>query len=64
MKKNGVLEKKMTRFKNLLKITKRKLNECANEQLSFPGDLKPSLIEMEIQTNMLKQKIQHFLKKI
>ncbi|KAK1338693.1 hypothetical protein QTO34_019350 [Cnephaeus nilssonii] len=56
MKKNDQLEKEITRFKKLLKITKRKLNEYENEELSFPGDLKPNQIEMDIQINMLKHK--------
>ncbi|XP_045441810.1 ankyrin repeat domain-containing protein 26 isoform X3 [Pipistrellus kuhlii] len=56
MKKNDQLEKEITRFKKLLKITKRKLNEYENEELSFPGDLKPNQIEMDIQINILKHK--------
>nr|KAF6387531.1 hypothetical protein mMyoMyo1_008023 [Myotis myotis] len=50
------LEKEKTRFKKLLKITKRKLNEYENEELSFPGDLKPNQVEMDIQINILKHK--------
>lgn len=53
----------MTRCKKPLKIIKRKLNECENEELSFPGDLKANIIEIEIQISMLKQKSQHYLKK-
>ncbi|XP_054572561.1 ankyrin repeat domain-containing protein 26 [Eptesicus fuscus] len=56
MKKNDQLEKEITRLKKLLKITKRKLNEYENEELSFPGDLKPKQIEMDIQINILKHK--------
>ncbi|XP_023617733.1 ankyrin repeat domain-containing protein 26 isoform X1 [Myotis lucifugus] len=56
MKKNDQLEKEITRFKKLLKITKRKLNEYENEELSFPGDLKPNQVEMDIQINILKHK--------
>ncbi|XP_054448000.1 ankyrin repeat domain-containing protein 26 isoform X2 [Pteronotus mesoamericanus] len=56
MKKNGELEKEITGFKKLLKITKRKLNEYENEELNFPGDLKVNQIEMDIQINMLKHK--------
>lgn len=57
MKKNGELEKEITRFKKLLKITRRKLNEYENGELSFPGDLKPNQIEIDTQINMLKKKI-------
>ncbi|EPQ14133.1 Ankyrin repeat domain-containing protein 26 [Myotis brandtii] len=56
MKKNDQLEKEITRFKKLLKITKKKLNEYENEELSFPGDLKPNQVEMDIQINILKHK--------
>ncbi|XP_066136347.1 ankyrin repeat domain-containing protein 26 isoform X1 [Saccopteryx bilineata] len=56
VKKNNELEKEITRFKELLNITKRKLNEYENQGLSFPGNLKPNQIEMDIQINMLKHK--------
>ncbi|XP_045714016.1 ankyrin repeat domain-containing protein 26-like isoform X2 [Phyllostomus hastatus] len=56
MKKNSELEKEITGFKKLLKITKRKLSEYENGELSFPGDLKPNQIEVDIQINMLKHK--------
>ena len=45
------------RFKKLLKITKRKLNEYENGERSFPGDLKPNQSEVDIQINMLKHKV-------
>ncbi|KAM8804070.1 ankyrin repeat domain-containing protein 26 [Rhynchonycteris naso] len=56
VKKNTELEKEITRFKELLNITKRKLNEYENQEHSFPGNLKPNQIEMDIQINMLKHK--------
>nr|KAF6498942.1 hypothetical protein HJG59_000716 [Molossus molossus] len=56
MKKNDELEEEITRFKKLLKITERKLNEYENGELSFPEDLKPKQIEMDIQINVLKHK--------
>ncbi|XP_016059424.1 PREDICTED: ankyrin repeat domain-containing protein 26 isoform X2 [Miniopterus natalensis] len=56
MKKNDELEKEITRFKKLLKNTKRKLNEYENGELSFPGDLKPNQVEMDIQIDTLKHK--------
>ncbi|KAM5282410.1 ankyrin repeat domain-containing protein 26 isoform 2-T2 [Hipposideros larvatus] len=64
MKKNGELEKEITRFKKLLKMTRRKLNEYENGELSFPGDLKPNQTEMDIQINMLKQKIDDLTAKL
>ncbi|MXQ99228.1 hypothetical protein E5288_WYG005404 [Bos mutus] len=56
-KKNSELEKEITGFKKLLKMTRRKLNEYENGERSFHGDLKTSQTEMDIQINMLKQKI-------
>ena len=38
-------------------MTRRKLNEYENGELSFHGDLKTSQTEMDIQLNMLKHKI-------
>ena len=40
------------RFKKLLKMTRRKLNEYENGELSFHWDLKTSQTEMDIQINM------------
>ncbi|XP_054114513.1 ankyrin repeat domain-containing protein 26 isoform X13 [Callithrix jacchus] len=56
-KKNVELEGEITRFKNLLKMTRKKLNECENGEFSFHGDLKTSPFEMDIQINKLKHKI-------
>ncbi|KAM5337489.1 ankyrin repeat domain-containing protein 26 isoform 2-T2 [Glossophaga mutica] len=64
MKKNSELEKEITGFKKLLKITKRKLSEYENGELSFPGDLKPNQIEVDIQINMLKHKIDDLTAKL
>nr|KAF6431680.1 hypothetical protein HJG63_008173 [Rousettus aegyptiacus] len=63
-KKNGELEKEITGFKKLLKLTRRKLDEYENGELRFPGDLKPNHIEMDIQINMLKQKIDDLTAKL
>ncbi|XP_032706353.1 ankyrin repeat domain-containing protein 26-like [Lontra canadensis] len=57
MKKNGELEKEITRFKKLLKATRKKLSEYGNEDLSFHGDLRTSHTETDIQINMLKHKV-------
>ncbi|XP_070328092.1 LOW QUALITY PROTEIN: ankyrin repeat domain-containing protein 26 [Odocoileus virginianus] len=56
-KKNSELETEITGFKKVLKMTRRKLNEYENGELSFHGDLKTSQTEMDIQINMLKHKI-------
>ncbi|XP_078185751.1 ankyrin repeat domain-containing protein 26 isoform X5 [Callithrix jacchus] len=56
-KKNVELEGEITRFKNLLKMTRKKLNECENGEFSFHGDLKTSPFEMDIQINKLKHKV-------
>nr|XP_033708267.1 ankyrin repeat domain-containing protein 26 isoform X9 [Tursiops truncatus] len=57
MKKNSELEKEIIGLKKLLKMPRRKLNEYENGELSFHGDLKINQIEMDIQINMLKHKI-------
>ncbi|XP_028350779.1 ankyrin repeat domain-containing protein 26 isoform X4 [Physeter macrocephalus] len=57
MKRNSELEKEITGLKKLLKMPRRKLNEYENGELSFHGDLKTNQIEMDIQINMLKHKI-------
>lgn len=57
MKKNVELEREITGFKNLLKMTRKKLNEYENGEFSFHGDLKSSQCEMDIQINKLKHKI-------
>ncbi|XP_055130941.1 ankyrin repeat domain-containing protein 26 isoform X11 [Symphalangus syndactylus] len=57
MKKNVELEREITGFKNLLKMTRKKLNEYENGEFSFHGDLKTSQFEMGIQINKLKHKI-------
>ncbi|XP_017916888.1 PREDICTED: ankyrin repeat domain-containing protein 26-like [Capra hircus] len=42
-------------------MTRRKLNEYENGELSFHGDLKTSQTEMDIQINMLKHKMRQEL---
>ncbi|XP_058388591.1 ankyrin repeat domain-containing protein 26 isoform X18 [Diceros bicornis minor] len=64
MKKNSELEKEITGFKKLLKMTRKKLNEYENGELSFQGDLKTNQIEMDIQINMLKHKIDDLTAKL
>ncbi|XP_023596346.1 ankyrin repeat domain-containing protein 26 isoform X9 [Trichechus manatus latirostris] len=64
MKKNGELEKEITGFKKLLKMTRKKLNEYENGELSFYGDLKTNQIEMDIQMAMLKHKIDDLTAKL
>ncbi|XP_060016436.1 ankyrin repeat domain-containing protein 26 [Lagenorhynchus albirostris] len=57
LKKNCELEKEIIGLKKLLKMPRSKLNEYENGELSFHGDLKINQIEMDIQINMLKHKI-------
>nr|XP_023487935.1 ankyrin repeat domain-containing protein 26 isoform X12 [Equus caballus] len=64
MKKNSELEKEITGVKKLLKVTRRKLNDYENGELSFQGDLKTNQIEMDIQMNMLKHKIDDLTAKL
>ncbi|XP_059039823.1 ankyrin repeat domain-containing protein 26 isoform X4 [Mustela lutreola] len=64
MKKNGELEKEIARFKKLLKVTRKKLSEYENEDLSFHGDLRTSHAETDIQINMLKHKVDDLTAKL
>ncbi|XP_058912647.1 ankyrin repeat domain-containing protein 26 isoform X2 [Kogia breviceps] len=64
MKKSSELEKEITGLKKLLKMPRRKLNEYENGELSFHGDLKTNQIEMDIQINMLKHKIDDLTAKL
>ncbi|XP_077931417.1 ankyrin repeat domain-containing protein 26-like isoform X8 [Halichoerus grypus] len=64
MKKNGELEKEITRFKKLLNVTRRKLSEYEDGELTFPGNSKTNQIEMESQINMLKQKVDDLTAKL
>ncbi|XP_047610883.1 ankyrin repeat domain-containing protein 26-like isoform X1 [Phacochoerus africanus] len=64
MKKNDELEKELTGFKELLKMTRRKLNEYESGEFNSPGDLKTNQIEMDIQINLLKHKIDDLTAKL
>ncbi|XP_003786783.1 ankyrin repeat domain-containing protein 26 [Otolemur garnettii] len=57
MKKNGELEKEISGFKNLLKMTRKKLHEYENGECNFYEDLKTSQYEMDTQIKKLKHKI-------
>ncbi|XP_027621858.1 ankyrin repeat domain-containing protein 26 [Tupaia chinensis] len=57
IKKNGELEKERTGLKKLLEMTRKKLNEYENREISFQGDLKPSQSEMGIQVNMQEHQV-------
>ncbi|XP_072674948.1 ankyrin repeat domain-containing protein 26-like isoform X3 [Canis lupus baileyi] len=58
VKKNEELEKENTGLKNhLINMLRRMLSKYENGELPFYGDLKTSQTEMEIQINMLRQKI-------
>ncbi|XP_059551690.1 putative coiled-coil domain-containing protein 144C [Myotis daubentonii] len=60
----GDLEKEITGIKEHLKVIKKKLNECDHEDLSFPGDSKPSPADMEIQSEKPKQKNDELIAKL
>ncbi|XP_039076422.1 ankyrin repeat domain-containing protein 26 isoform X2 [Hyaena hyaena] len=63
MKKNGELEKEITGFKKLFEMTRRKLNESESGELCSHGDLTKQ-IEMNIQINMLKHKVDDLTTKL
>uniref|UniRef100_I3N9N1 Uncharacterized protein n=1 Tax=Ictidomys tridecemlineatus TaxID=43179 RepID=I3N9N1_ICTTR len=63
-KKNDKLEKELTGFKKLLKMTKTKLNKYENGEFSFHEDLKNSSFEMDIPINMLIYKIDDLAAKL
>ncbi|CAK7317940.1 Ankyrin repeat domain-containing protein 26 [Vulpes lagopus] len=64
IKKMWSIEEKNTGFKNLLNMTRRMLNKYENGELPFYGDLKTSQMEMDIQINMLKHKIDDLTAKL
>ncbi|XP_053429113.1 ankyrin repeat domain-containing protein 26 isoform X2 [Nycticebus coucang] len=57
MKKNGELEKEISGFKNLFKMTRKKLHEYENGECNFYEDLQTSQYEMDTQIKKLKHKI-------
>ncbi|EHB01988.1 Ankyrin repeat domain-containing protein 26 [Heterocephalus glaber] len=61
-KKNGELQKELTGFKKLFKMTKTKLNEQENGDFYFHGDLKSS--ELDIPINMLIHKVDDLAAKL
>ncbi|KAK2509549.1 hypothetical protein MC885_018535 [Smutsia gigantea] len=64
MKKNSELEKEISGLNKLLKMTRKKLHEYENGELSSNGDLKPSQIEVDIHINTLKHKIDDLTAKL
>ncbi|XP_012965883.2 ankyrin repeat domain-containing protein 30A isoform X2 [Mesocricetus auratus] len=63
-KKNDSLEKELTEFKELLKMTKKELNEHENRELNLNQDRKNSQFEMDISVNMLINKIDDLTSKL
>ncbi|KAG8519330.1 Ankyrin repeat domain-containing protein 26, partial [Galemys pyrenaicus] len=64
MKKNSELEKEITGFKKLLKMSRRKLSEYENGEFSIHGELKTNQTEMDSQISMLKNKSASFTTKV
>ncbi|XP_023577013.1 ankyrin repeat domain-containing protein 26 isoform X1 [Octodon degus] len=63
-KKNIELNKELTGFKKLFKMTETKLNEQENGEFCFHGDLKSSDYEMNIPINTLIHKIDDLAAKL
>ncbi|XP_073935579.1 ankyrin repeat domain-containing protein 30A isoform X2 [Castor canadensis] len=63
-KKNCELEKELSGFKKLLKMTKMKLSEHEIQEFSLHGDLKTSQFEMGIPINMLIHKVDDLTTKL
>lgn len=63
-KKNSELEKELTEFKELLKMTEKELNEHENRELNLHQDIKNSQFEMDIPVNMLIRKIDDLTSKL
>ncbi|XP_043824017.1 ankyrin repeat domain-containing protein 26 isoform X2 [Dromiciops gliroides] len=58
MKRNNELQKDVSGFKRLLKITKKKLKEYEKEDVVYQGGLRRTHSEMDRQINRLKNKIE------
>ncbi|XP_059114445.1 ankyrin repeat domain-containing protein 30A [Peromyscus eremicus] len=63
-KKNCALEKELTEFKELFKMTKKELNEQENRELNLHQDIKNSQFEMDIPVNKLIKKIDDLTSKL
>ncbi|XP_036037356.1 ankyrin repeat domain-containing protein 26-like [Onychomys torridus] len=63
-KKNCALGKELTEFKELLKMTKKELNEHENRELNIHQDIKNSQFEMDIPVNKLIKKIEDLTSKL
>ncbi|XP_012889220.1 PREDICTED: ankyrin repeat domain-containing protein 30A isoform X2 [Dipodomys ordii] len=63
-KRSGELEKELTGFKKLFKMTKKKLNDHESGDFSLLEDLKSSQFEMDIPAIMLMQKIDDLTAKL
>ncbi|XP_076796502.1 ankyrin repeat domain-containing protein 30A isoform X2 [Arvicanthis niloticus] len=62
-KRSGALEKELTEFKEILKMTKKELNEYENRELNLQ-DIKSSQLEMDIPVNALIKKIDDLTAKL
>ncbi|XP_031238978.1 ankyrin repeat domain-containing protein 30A isoform X3 [Mastomys coucha] len=63
-KRSGALEKELTEFKEVLKMTKKELNEYENRELNLRQDIKNNQLEMDIPVNTLVKKIDDLTTKL
>ncbi|XP_028609315.1 ankyrin repeat domain-containing protein 30A isoform X2 [Grammomys surdaster] len=63
-KRSGALEKELTEFKEVLKMTKKELNEYENRELNLLQDIKSNQLEMDIPVNTLIKKIDDLTAKL
>ncbi|GAB1291208.1 Ankyrin repeat domain-containing protein 26 [Apodemus speciosus] len=56
-KRSGALEKELTEFKEVLKMTKKELNEYESRELNLHQDIKNNQLEMDIPVNTLIKKL-------
>ncbi|XP_052030649.1 ankyrin repeat domain-containing protein 30A isoform X1 [Apodemus sylvaticus] len=63
-KRSGALEKELTEFKEVLKMTKKELNEYENRELNLHQDIKNNQLEMDIPVNTLIKKIDDLTAKL
>ncbi|XP_029391222.1 ankyrin repeat domain-containing protein 30A isoform X2 [Mus pahari] len=63
-KRSGALEKELTEFKEVLKMTKKELSEYENRELNLRQDIKSNQLEMDIPVNTLIKKIDDLTAKL
>lgn len=63
-KRSDALEKELTEFKEVLKMTKKELSEYENRELHLHQDMKSSQLEMDVPVNALVKKIDDLTEKL